>query len=474
MMKRFFSKKKPEYTNPQWITLVDENGSRSRRTTRIIGSLAICAIIVVGLIFYTVSANNPEQSSSSASESTSDSSETEVALASIRSAIADGEYNLAQDLLDQQMAEYSDDPLVVSELTKLQEQITALAIESVEQASEELDNLDLGIISDPEQLFQLGTDAFANEQWATAIDRFEQLRELNDTYQREAVEDQLVTAYLNAAANATATDPRNRTNLEMALRYYQNALFIEPDEPTAQLEKEFLGNYLIGERALETESFREAVNMLLPIYRERPQYLSGWSAQQLYNSYIALGDSAMRRGDRNTAVNYFNLANELDVADTSAGDRRLQSMALLPSPTPGPERPTATPEPVTQVAVVPTVVEETPTPEATPTPALNPPACPDPRSVIALPLENQVVSGYVQIFGTAQHDEFTYYKLEFAPRTSAEFAFLESREQQIIDGALGGLNSQTIPNGDYTIRLIVVDERGNYPPPCEVHITVEN
>ena len=109
-MKRFFSKNTPEYTNPQWITLVDESRGGSRRTTRMISSVVIGAMIVVGVIFYTVFANNPDQSPVSTGEAISETSEFEAELESIRSAIASGEYALAQDLLAQQMAENSDNP----------------------------------------------------------------------------------------------------------------------------------------------------------------------------------------------------------------------------------------------------------------------------------------------------------------------------------------------------------------------------
>lgn len=478
-MKQFFPNKTTEYTNPEWIMLVDDKSRRTFSPTRIISTLAVCAFIIVGIIFYSVSANNAQDATSSPEGMITESSA--ALLEPIRNAIDSGDYALAQSLLDQQRAESADDPILLGDLNALAQEITDLAVDAAEQASNELDAAALNIISDPAQLFQLATDAFAKEQWAIAIDRFEQLRELNENYQREATEEELVTAYLSAAANAVTNDPRNRSNLELALRYYQNVLLINSEEATAQIEREFLSAYLIGERALETESYREAVNTLLPIYRERPEFLSGWSAQQLYNAYIALGDSAMRRGDRNTATNYFNLANELNVTDKSDGERRLQSIALLPTLTPSPDRATATPTvtPTSNIAFVPAtggqvVADATSEPQLTPTPVLNPPACPDPRSVITAPLEGQVVSSYVQIQGTAQHDEFVYYKLEFAPRTSAEFAFLESHEETIIGGYLGTLDSSTVPNGDYTIRLIVVDDSGNYPPPCEVHITVEN
>ncbi len=160
-----------------------------------------------------------------------------------------------------------------------------------------------------------------------------------------------------------------------------------------------------------------------------------------------------------------------------------------PTPTFTPEPPTATPTftpvplptatftPVplptpTPVPAVAPVVEE-PVAEA---PAVVPPSCPDPRAVITSPGVNQVVSGPVTITGTAIHDQFDYYKLEFAPGANAEggFGYFDGAAGPVNNGVLGVFNSGAVPNGAYTIQLTVVDTTGNYPPPCRVTITVQN
>lgn len=118
------------------------------------------------------------------------------------------------------------------------------------------------------------------------------------------------------------------------------------------------------------------------------------------------------------------------------------------------------------------VEEPTPTPE----PVVQAPACPDGRSVISQPGVNQVVSGSVAIIGSATHEAFNFYKLEFAPGANAGegFVYFDGTSAQISGGVLGYFNSPGVPNGVYTIRLIVVDQTGNYPPPCSVTVTVQN
>jgi transcriptional regulator with XRE-family HTH domain len=157
---------------------------------------------------------------------------------------------------------------------------------------------------------------------------------------------------------------------------------------------------------------------------------------------------------------------------------------LPPTPTETPLPPTPTPTetpvplptdtPVPLPTPEPVVVVEEPTP--TPQPVVQSPACPDGRSVISLPGVNQVVSGLVPIIGSATHEQFSFYKLEFAPGAGAGdgFVYFDGTSAQVSGGVLGNFNSTGVPNGTYTIRLVVVDATSNNPPPCSVTVTVQN
>jgi len=156
-------------------------------------------------------------------------------------------------------------------------------------------------------------------------------------------------------------------------------------------------------------------------------------------------------------------------------------------PTPRPLAPTATPVPADEEEAEPTpaaeeeATEEAAEEEATeePAEAVAPPAaCADPRSVIFSPGANAVISGTVEIFGTAQHENFQYYKLEYAQGVdvdpTAEFAFLTDVTQSVVEGLLATVDTTVLDNGPYTLRLTVVDRTGNFPPPCTVTVQVEN
>lgn len=143
---------------------------------------------------------------------------------------------------------------------------------------------------------------------------------------------------------------------------------------------------------------------------------------------------------------------------------------LPPTPTP-PATPTpvaaaltSTPAPVTESETTTTTVES------------GPPLCPDPRAVITSPTVGQVLTGTVTIMGTATHENFQYYKLEYAPGAGATegFAYLAGAETQVTDGVLAEVDTTELDNGVYTIQLVVVDRSGNFPPPCAVTVEIAN
>jgi hypothetical protein len=80
------------------------------------------------------------------------------------------------------------------------------------------------------------------------------------------------------------------------------------------------------------------------------------------------------------------------------------------------------------------------------------------------------VSGWVTFTGSAVHDNFDYYKLEYGAGSSpSDWSWFYGGETPVWNGTLGYLS---LPRGTYTIRLTVVEKSGNYPTPCQVTIVV--
>jgi hypothetical protein len=153
---------------------------------------------------------------------------------------------------------------------------------------------------------------------------------------------------------------------------------------------------------------------------------------------------------------------------------------LPPTPTPLP--PTPTPEPITETAPV-TETDTITEPEAPAEPEPESgvvvlPNCSDPRSVIVFPGVGQRLSGTVDVVGSATHENFSFYKLEYAvgadASPAADYFWFGGGNSPVEGSVLAPFNTQELPNGAYTLRLTVVDNTGNFPAPCSVTVQVEN
>lgn len=130
------------------------------------------------------------------------------------------------------------------------------------------------------------------------------------------------------------------------------------------------------------------------------------------------------------------------------------------TPTPRP-RPTLRPQPTIG-------------PTATSAPLVQNPTCGDPRAVITAPGVNAVVTGMTPVFGTAVHERFQYYKLEYgAGATPTVWSYFDGGDRPVQGGRLGTLNADALAPGTYAIRVIVVDKTGNFvDPPCQTIVVV--
>ena len=168
------------------------------------------------------------------------------------------------------------------------------------------------------------------------------------------------------------------------------------------------------------------------------------------------------------------------------------SLQIVPTTTPLPATPSATPTttvtpvstdtPQSPQSATATASAATPTPATTPAPASTPaPAvavasCPDSRALITSPGNGQTMSGVFTLQGTATHEQFNFYKVEFAPGAAADsgYTYLADGRGQVFNGALASVDTRGLSNGPWTFQLTVVDQTGNYPPPCRVTVIVQN
>jgi hypothetical protein len=154
------------------------------------------------------------------------------------------------------------------------------------------------------------------------------------------------------------------------------------------------------------------------------------------------------------------------------------SALLIPTPSPSPVPPTITPTP-TPTRVRPTArpqEEPTETPTLIPTSVPPTPICPHPEVRITSPGMDAILNSPVQILGTANISNFQYYKVEVGSgdNPTSWSIFSDIHKSPIAGGLLDIWDPSGYPPGVYKLRLTVVDNTGNYPPPCEVRVIVEH
>ena len=105
-----------------------------------------------------------------------------------------------------------------------------------------------------------------------------------------------------------------------------------------------------------------------------------------------------------------------------------------------------------------------------PVPAAN---CATPGVQISYPSNGTVVGGSVNISGTASIPEFQFYKVEYAPAGTNNFASIGTTVPSPVNGGhLMTWNAGGFPSGVWALRLTVVDMTGNFPPPCTIHVVI--
>lgn len=115
-------------------------------------------------------------------------------------------------------------------------------------------------------------------------------------------------------------------------------------------------------------------------------------------------------------------------------------------------------------------------PHPTARPDLRPAACA--REVqIVNPRQGEHVTGTVNVAGTANIADFQFYKLEAAmgatPLDGNFFSIGEEVNRTVNDSSLGTWYVGNLPAGTWTLRLTAVDNRGQFPRPCNVTVHVD-
>lgn len=125
-----------------------------------------------------------------------------------------------------------------------------------------------------------------------------------------------------------------------------------------------------------------------------------------------------------------------------------------PSPTP---QPTVTPSPI---AVQSGIVVDTS-------------GCENPDATLTAPRPGDRIGGSFEVMGTANIPNLAFYKFEISGvGTGGEWLSLGVGNGVVVEGLLGRFDATAREPGEYAFRLVVLDNAGNFPPPCVLPITI--
>lgn len=123
--------------------------------------------------------------------------------------------------------------------------------------------------------FIAAEEAAARGDWASAVNRWEGVRNLRSDYQGGVLADRLAKAYPQAARQRIAEANGNVSVLNQAIRYLDKALTLDPNNQELIEEKRIVTEFLAGVEAFAQEKWDLAIKHWGGIYVLRPNYQNG-------------------------------------------------------------------------------------------------------------------------------------------------------------------------------------------------------
>jgi hypothetical protein len=100
--------------------------------------------------------------------------------------------------------------------------------------------------------------------------------------------------------------------------------------------------------------------------------------------------------------------------------------------------------------------------------------CVPDKTMITSPKPSEEVRGTIKITGTADVPNFAFYKYEVASMGTQNWATIAAKQAPVKNSELGEWNTLPFTNGDYFLRLVIVDNVGTSLEPCVIAVRVLN
>lgn len=91
---------------------------------------------------------------------------------------------------------------------------------------------------------------------------------------------------------------------------------------------------------------------------------------------------------------------------------------------------------------------------------------------ITSPKAGSEINGLIDIKGTVNILNFGFYKYEVAPINTDTWATITAGRSLVQDGLLGGWDTTALTPGDYQLRLVVYDNKGQSLAPCVIPVRI--
>lgn len=100
--------------------------------------------------------------------------------------------------------------------------------------------------------------------------------------------------------------------------------------------------------------------------------------------------------------------------------------------------------------------------------------CNPDQIILTGPAPGALVSGTIELTGTASIPNFGFYKYEISAMGTNIWATISAGDQPVTNGRLGDWDTTTLANGDYFLQLVLIDNAGKTLDPCVIAVRVEN
>lgn len=100
--------------------------------------------------------------------------------------------------------------------------------------------------------------------------------------------------------------------------------------------------------------------------------------------------------------------------------------------------------------------------------------CSPEQIMLTAPAPGALVSGTVELTGTASIPNFGFYKYEISAMGTNIWATISAGDEPRKNQKLGDWDTTTLANGDYFLQLVLIDNAGKTLEPCVIAVRVEN